>query len=60
MNDDSDDELPATWQAGKTSDGRVFYINHQTQKTQWEHPVTNLVKIIPKGKYFIEKYQLKF
>jgi len=52
MNDESDDELPANWQAGKTNDGRVFYIDHQTQKTQWEHPVTNKVKVIPKGKFF--------
>jgi len=48
MNDESDDELPANWQAGKTNDERVFYINHQTQKTQWEHPVTNQIKVIPK------------
>lgn len=51
MNDESDDELPSNWQSGKTTDGRVFYINHQTKHTQWEHPVTKRVKIIPKGKY---------
>jgi predicted peptidase len=53
MNEESDDELPANWQAGKTNDGHVFYINHQTQQTQWEHPVTNRVKVIPKGEYSI-------
>ncbi|CAF0780057.1 unnamed protein product [Rotaria sordida] len=48
MNDESDDELPSNWEEAKTTDGRIFYINHQTQITQWEHPVTNKVKIIPK------------
>jgi hypothetical protein len=52
MNDESDDELPANWQTGKTSDGRLFYINHLTQQTQWEHPVTNQVKFIPAGEIF--------
>ena len=50
MAEESDDELPANWQSGKTGDGRIFYINHQTQFTQWEHPVTKQVKVIPKGK----------
>lgn len=53
MNDESDDELPANWQTGKTDDGRVFYINHQTQATQWEHPLTRKVKVIPKGRHFL-------
>ncbi|CAF1510627.1 unnamed protein product [Adineta ricciae] len=49
MTDISDnDELPTGWQIGQTSDGRVFYINHQTQKTQWEHPITKKVKVLPK------------
>ena len=50
MNEESDDELPANWQEGKTGDGRIFYINHQTQQTQWEHPVTKKVKVISTGK----------
>lgn len=49
MSDDSEDELPANWQAGKTPDGRIFYINHETQETQWKHPVTNMTKFIPRG-----------
>jgi hypothetical protein len=53
MSEESDDDLPANWQSGKTNDGRVFYINHQTQITQWEHPVTKQVKVIPKGKDFL-------
>ena len=53
MNDESDDELPANWQKGKTNDGRVFYINHQTQVTQWEHTITKKIKVIPKGKHIV-------
>ena len=49
MSDESDDELPANWETAKTSEGHVFYINHQTQQTQWEHPITKQVKIVPKG-----------
>ena len=49
MSDESDAELPSNWQAGKTSDGRVFYIDHEVQKTQWEHPLANQVKGMPTG-----------
>jgi hypothetical protein len=49
MSEESADELPANWQSGKTNDGRVFYIDHETQITQWEHPVTKQVKVIRKG-----------
>lgn len=48
MSDESDDELPANWQRAKANDGRVFYINHQTQQTQWDHPITGQVKVISK------------
>lgn len=50
MSEESDDELPANWQRAKTSDGHVFYVNHQTQNTQWEHPITKKIHIIPQGK----------
>lgn len=53
MNEESNDELPPNWEAGKTNDGRVFYIDHQTQKTQWEHPITKRAKVVSKGQYFI-------
>lgn len=54
MNEESDDELPANWDMGSTNDGHVFYINHQNQTTQWEHPVTQQATLIPKGKNHIE------
>ncbi|CAF3380310.1 unnamed protein product [Rotaria socialis] len=47
MNDESDDELSSNWEMGKTHDGRIFYIDHQTKNTQWEHPITKKIKIIP-------------
>ncbi|CAF4847151.1 unnamed protein product, partial [Rotaria magnacalcarata] len=47
MNDESDDELPSNWEMGKTNDGRIFYIDHQTKNTQWEHPITKKLKMIP-------------
>lgn len=45
----ADEGLPAGWQAGKASDGRVFYINHQLQKTQWQHPLTGKMTAGPNG-----------
>ena len=65
MADESDDELPANWQTGKTTDGHVFYINHQTQQTQWEHPITKKVQIISQGLkineifFFVERFRLE-
>ncbi|KAJ8041755.1 WW domain-containing oxidoreductase [Holothuria leucospilota] len=43
---DSEEELPAGWEERSTADGRVFYANHQTQSTQWAHPVTGKRKRI--------------
>ncbi|CAM9523147.1 unnamed protein product [Ectocarpus sp. 12 AP-2014] len=30
--------LPAGWETGKDATGRTFYMNHETQQTQWNHP----------------------
>ena len=30
--------LPSNWEASKTGAGRVYYRNHTTRTTQWEHP----------------------
>jgi hypothetical protein len=49
MNDESDDDLPVNWQAAKTADGHIFYVNHQTKHTQWEHPITKQVNVISQG-----------
>ncbi|EDV19893.1 WW domain-containing oxidoreductase [Trichoplax sp. H2] len=35
---DSDPELLPGWEKSKTSTGRTFYVDHNTQTTQWEHP----------------------
>ncbi|XP_038069483.1 WW domain-containing oxidoreductase-like [Patiria miniata] len=46
LDTDSEDELPAGWEERSTSDGRVFYANHQSRDTQWEHPKTGKQKRI--------------
>lgn len=35
--------LPPFWEKNETADGRVFYINHRTKTTQWEHPLKDEV-----------------
>uniref|UniRef100_A0A0A9WTG0 WW domain-containing oxidoreductase n=2 Tax=Lygus hesperus TaxID=30085 RepID=A0A0A9WTG0_LYGHE len=37
---DSEDELPPGWEERATSDGCVYYVNHNTKGTQWNHPRT--------------------
>lgn len=37
---DSEDELPPGWEERTTSDGCVYYVNHNTKETQWNHPRT--------------------
>lgn len=31
-------DLPSGWEARVTDDGRILYLNHATQSTQWHHP----------------------
>lgn len=33
--------LPSGWEQRETSDGRTYYIDHNTQSTQWQHPKNN-------------------
>lgn len=43
-NDDDnefDDDLPLGWKAVLTADGKVYYQNDDTHKTQWKRPVSN-------------------
>lgn len=40
LDTDSEDEMPAGWEERVTLDGDVYYANHTTQTTQWEHPCT--------------------
>ncbi|KAG5681768.1 hypothetical protein PVAND_011176 [Polypedilum vanderplanki] len=35
-------ELPPGWEQAKTSDGKVYYINHNDRTTQWEDPRTQM------------------
>ncbi|XP_048015536.1 WW domain-containing oxidoreductase isoform X2 [Megalobrama amblycephala] len=41
---DSEDELPPGWEERSTTDGWVYYANHEEMKTQWEHPKTGKKK----------------
>jgi len=38
MQANGDDELPPGWEKRLASNGRWFYIDHNTKKTQWEPP----------------------
>lgn len=35
---DSDETLPAAWEARMDSHGRIFYIDHTTRTTSWQRP----------------------
>ncbi|KAG4067072.1 hypothetical protein HA402_000063 [Bradysia odoriphaga] len=41
---DSEDELPPAWEERATSNGYVYYVNHQNKTTQWTHPRTGKSK----------------
>ncbi|CAN0402036.1 unnamed protein product, partial [Laminaria digitata] len=30
--------LPYGWEVRYAADGRPYYVDHNTQKTHWEHP----------------------
>lgn len=34
----ANDTLPEGWEERKTSNGRVYYVNHVTKSTQWDRP----------------------
>ena len=33
--------LPDGWEARKTTEGRIYYIDNNNKRTQWEHPKIN-------------------
>ncbi|EDO32533.1 predicted protein [Nematostella vectensis] len=41
---DSDEELPVEWEVRTTDTGRVYYANHLTKTTQWQHPKTGKIR----------------
>ncbi|KAK0043097.1 WW domain-containing oxidoreductase [Biomphalaria pfeifferi] len=43
---DSEDELPPGWEERVTTDGKVYYANHETKNTQWKHPITGKKKVV--------------
>ena len=46
---DSEDELPSGWEERATAQGWVYYTNHNTKTTQWEHPLSGKRKVINSG-----------
>ncbi|CAO2634374.1 E3 ubiquitin-protein ligase NEDD4, partial [Lemmus lemmus] len=53
--------LPPGWEERTHTDGRVFYINHNTKKTQWEDPRTQNVATtgpaVPYSRDYKRKYE---
>ncbi|XP_057291040.1 WW domain-containing oxidoreductase-like [Hydractinia symbiolongicarpus] len=43
---DSEDELPTGWEMRVTDAGRVFYVDHSSKQTQWQHPKTGTEKYL--------------
>ncbi|XP_044758401.1 E3 ubiquitin-protein ligase SMURF2 [Coccinella septempunctata] len=40
----STNDLPPGWEERRTSNGRLYYVNHLTRSTQWVRPVANRTK----------------
>uniref|UniRef100_H2YMY1 WW domain-containing oxidoreductase n=1 Tax=Ciona savignyi TaxID=51511 RepID=H2YMY1_CIOSA len=61
---DSEDELPHGWEERTTSDGWVYYANHLTKTTNWEHPKTKqrrrVAKDLPYGWERVKDNQGRF
>lgn len=34
-----DKDLPPGWEVRKAKDGRTYYVDHNTHRTVWEHPM---------------------
>ncbi|KAM8972896.1 E3 ubiquitin-protein ligase NEDD4 isoform 2-T2 [Pelodytes ibericus] len=53
--------LPPGWEERTHTDGRVFYINHNTKRTQWEDPRLQTVAItgpaVPYSRDYKRKYE---
>ncbi|CAB3982943.1 WW domain-containing oxidoreductase [Paramuricea clavata] len=39
----SENDLPPGWETRFMTDGRIYYIDHNTKRTQWEHPKNGIV-----------------
>ncbi|CAJ0964046.1 unnamed protein product, partial [Mesorhabditis belari] len=46
--DDEDGSLPAGWDMQVASNGRIFYVDHNTKTTQWDHPRTGFIRSVGK------------
>jgi hypothetical protein len=39
----SPESLPFGWEYKETADGRIYYVDHVNERTQWEHPNTAML-----------------
>lgn len=46
------EELPEGWERGQAPDGRLYFVNHQTQTTTWLDPMTNAIMSQPTNTSF--------
>lgn len=44
---DSGDELPSGWEECQDTNGRTYFVNHNTRTTQWERPQNEYVFFCP-------------
>ncbi|PRP89147.1 hypothetical protein PROFUN_01867 [Planoprotostelium fungivorum] len=44
LGDESDSALPPGWESRTDNFGRTYYIDHNTEKTQWTHPLSKDTK----------------
>ncbi|KAL5481307.1 hypothetical protein EMCRGX_G021442 [Ephydatia muelleri] len=40
-------DLPPGWEAKTTKDGRVYYVDHLTKTTTWDHPLKKSIENLP-------------
>ncbi len=45
---DSGDELPDGWEECQDTNGRTYFINHNSRSTQWERPQLNRYELAEK------------
>lgn len=52
--------LPDGWEERVHSDGRIFFIDHNTHSTQWEDPRLNIPAIAGQAVPYSRDYKRKY
>ncbi|MCP9258022.1 E3 ubiquitin-protein ligase NEDD4 [Dirofilaria immitis] len=60
MRSDELGELPAGWEKRVHADGRIFYIDHNTRRTQWEDPRFENTNIAGPAVPYSRDYKCKY